>query len=121
MNKTDALRRLDDMRKLKKNWNSYGAEAPNALALRNARTFLEAADTYGLLPYRVAPTSMEGVCFTWRLPGGDREVALEFYNSGKSYALLADDSTEEMDVIEVTDPDTALPKFQDYLFETYSP
>ena len=47
-------------------------------------------------------------------------MVLEFYNKGDSYALLADSTTEEMDVFQVTDAEEALLRFQDYLFENQS-
>jgi hypothetical protein len=88
--------RLDDCMALTNGWNGYTATAPNAVSIENARHFLEAMQSAGYEPTRVAPSAMGGVAITRKM--GDKKVFVEFYNDAKAYALFSNCDSKEMDV-----------------------
>lgn len=96
----ELMLRLEEMRALRDNWNSYSAPAPTAAAIENAKLLVAAARTDGTIPERVEPSAMGGVGVTFAR--GDREAVVEFYNDGTAHALFADNKTEEMDTRPVT-------------------
>ena len=97
MTHTEARQRLEAMKALKANWNSYGAEPPNEYAMTLASRFLEAMEQEGIEPTRVNPTAMEGVAIARRV--GPRNTYFEFYNRGESACLFADNNTEAMNAL----------------------
>lgn len=84
--------RLGAMRSLEKNWDSYGADPPSGLAVRNAAALCEAAVQCGVEPRAVLPSAMGGigVSFAGSVPGA--EVWCELYNRGTAHALFHDGS-----------------------------
>ena len=89
------LERLKSLRELEAGWNSYSAPAPSAVAIEQTELFLGIAYSRHIPPVRMEPSAMGGVGVTFIR--GDREVVVEFYNSGTAHALLSDDSTDAME------------------------
>lgn len=79
----------DEMRKLEKDWDSYGADPPTELAIENARAFCEILGSPHCLSkgtwYHVAPSVEDGVGVTLgHAPG---EFYIEFSNDGEITAI----------------------------------
>ena len=87
---------------------------PNSEAIRLAREFIIQMKRNGQPPTRIAPSVVGGIGVTKRV--GDRMAYVEFYNSGKVYALLTDDHTDGC-VIEVFPEEypSLLVQIKDYL------
>jgi len=62
------MNQMDDLRKLKHGWDSYGAEPPSQAACDNAERFLA-----GCQPI---PTTRGGIAFEWSMCGW--ELYIEF-------------------------------------------
>ncbi|MBI3945720.1 MAG: hypothetical protein HY321_07365 [Armatimonadetes bacterium] len=73
------------------NWDTYGAEAPNALALRNAKRILRDLATFGLRPDRIAPSAEGGVALVFVREA--RYADLECLNTSEVLAGLSDGHT----------------------------
>lgn len=91
--------RLEGMRSLKNNWDSYGAQAPNARAIFYAQEILSSLAHRNLLPDRVNPSVEDGVTFSYRR--GEHYADIEFFNSGEVLAATIDGGGEP-DVWNVT-------------------
>lgn len=77
------------------NWNSYGAAAPNKLAISHVRLVVEQAMSAGLSPSAVVPTSEGGAAVIFR--NGRLHGDIECFNDGEILAL-ATTGTEEPEV-----------------------
>ena len=86
------LSRIDDMRTIDDGWNGYSAPAPSALAINNARQFVNELYGVGTTAMRVAPSAIGGVGIT--LSKGEKSVYVEFYNDGSIYRMLIDDGID---------------------------
>lgn len=91
---------LNSLGKLEPGWNSYSAPAPSILAIEHTRLFLGIAHHQDVPLDQVEPSAMGGVGMTFTR--GDREVVVEFYNSGTAHALFSDDSTDAMETRSVS-------------------
>jgi hypothetical protein len=85
---------LDALKTLEDGWDSYSAPAPSHAAIENAKALANEADTLHTTPERVEPSAMGGVGVTFS--AGEREVVIEFYNSGTAHALFSDEATGDM-------------------------
>lgn len=80
---TDFIQKLNDFGRLKDNWDSYGAEVPSKISIKNARRFLLDNAHVALQFYFVSP-------------GVNGEIMIELKNGNKSAEIyfLPDASTE---------------------------
>lgn len=80
---TDFIQKLNDFARLKDNWDSYGAEVPSKISIKNARQFL-LNNAQVVLP------------FYFVSPGVNGEVMIELKNENKSAEIyfLPDSSSE---------------------------
>jgi hypothetical protein len=105
------LVRLNSFAELEAGWNSYSAPAPSAIAIDHAKQFLGVAHRQDTPPERLEPSAMGGVGATFT--SGDREVVVEFYNSGTAHALFSDDSTDAMETRPVSTDERGFSLFHD--------
>ena len=78
------MRAFEELKTLRQGWDSYDAPPPSAIAIANARRFVELA---ARKPERIAPSAVGGVGVSHRENG--RKVYTEFYNDGRVYALYS--------------------------------
>jgi hypothetical protein len=80
-----AEQKLEDMNKLLRNWNSYGAEPPNDESRTRATKVLTVLQDQFFPPTKVVPSSEGGVaiCFI----KDDRYADIEFLNTGEILAV----------------------------------
>lgn len=90
----ELIEQISEFTKLEKGWNSYSAPAPTSAAIENAKSLVTLACDSDMIPERVEPSAMGGVGVTFS--HGQREVAVEFYNTGKAHALFVNDATSDM-------------------------
>ena len=76
-----AQERLAELERLKSNWDSYGAPAPNDVAIRNAAHVLELMQPFDLAAANIAPSAEGGIGFFFEFE--DRYADLEFSNDGE--------------------------------------
>lgn len=78
---------LDGLRKLQVNWDSYGAEPPNAAAVSALRRILLQVSRVGLEPAKIAPSAEGGaaVCFVRE----DKYADVECFNNGDVLAVTS--------------------------------
>jgi hypothetical protein len=76
--------------KLKENWDSYGATAPNDWAIGAALRFLISERATDLLPVRVMPSAEGGVAL--RFVFGEKRALVEFLNSSSFDVMLYDNA-----------------------------
>jgi hypothetical protein len=88
----DLFNRLEKMRSLRDDWNSYGAEAPNPRAIFYAQEILSSLMHRNLLPDRVNPSAENGITFSFRR--GERYADIECFNSGEILAVTTDGNDE---------------------------
>lgn len=105
---------LEALLKIEADWNGYGSEPPNALAIALAKQAVLSGAKFNLIPDRaVASTSGgAGICFYAR----DRYADLEFFNTGEIVAMTSD-GRNPPDVWELTPDkiDLALTTIREYL------
>lgn len=66
---------------LEPNWNSYGSERPNSVAIANARKIIGLCDGAGVIPARIVPDADGGMAVTF------------FENEKHSYIAASNDSS----------------------------
>jgi len=71
---------IDQLNKLPTNWNSYGSNPPNLIAVDTAREILDALWHIQVPPSRVAPLADEGIVI-WLMLNSCR-ISIESLNSG---------------------------------------
>jgi len=72
--------RIDSFLSLTKGWDSYIAESPNTIAIRNAKEALNVLARQSKFPTKVSPSADEGVIFEFL--NGNNYFLLEFCNDG---------------------------------------
>jgi hypothetical protein len=85
----EALRRLDEIAHIERNWDSYDSESPTAEAVSLGRELVQrvyklASDS--AVPFSIAPLSGRGVQIEWRR--GLNAIEVEIDNRGKLGYLL---------------------------------
>lgn len=80
---------IKEMVSLKKGWNSYDADPPNALSIQNAQTMLDILKHTGIEPRRVAPVADGGIAIWLDL------IPIMCYNSGEITIELGEDKEEK--------------------------
>jgi hypothetical protein len=85
-------RKLQEMRTLVRDWNSYGAESPNETSLNRAAQTLTQLQDRLFVPTKIVPSSEGGVaiCFIQ----GDRYADIEFLNTGENLAVTYSEAEE---------------------------
>lgn len=81
-------KKIDDLASLAQNWNSYGAEAPNSIAINAARGILERLIEKNFLPGKAVPSAENGVALVFTK--NDRYADIECFNTGEIIAMLMD-------------------------------
>jgi hypothetical protein len=96
---------LDGLRKLRVDWDSYGAEPPNALAVSALRRILLQVSQAGLEPTKIAPSAEGGaaVCFVHE----DKYADVECFNNGDVLAVTSEEG-RDLEVWEVSEESAAV-------------
>ena len=94
----DAGLELHRISNLEADWDSYGAEAPSATAIRASQEVLEELAGALILPSTIVPSAEGGVSIYFMT--GDRTVYIENYNQG-SQVLVMYDRHGNTEVLEV--------------------
>jgi hypothetical protein len=95
------LGKLEDLSKLEKDWDSYGATAISRPAIEEAKRLLILASAeskarrLALTAPFVAPVASGSVHLEWESSKGDLYLALEFDGKDISYFRSADDDSAE--------------------------
>ena len=100
-----AGRALKESSGLREGWDTYGSQAPNALARKNAWRILVNLYSAELAPTRVLPSSEGGIAFSF--VSGSKRGEIETYNTGEIIAAKYSD-TGSPEIWEVQDNDDAL-------------
>lgn len=92
---------LQHLKVLPSNWNSYGAEVPNNVAIKNAEIILDFLFDRGmeLFPKRIVPSAEGGVAFAYI--DGSKYADIECFNEGKIFVGISQ-GTKEPVVWEIT-------------------
>lgn len=77
------LKWMDDMKSIKAGWDSYSAEAPNEIAMNNAKLVLDHLYSSSIIPDRIIPSVEGGVAITFIRD--DRYADFECFNDGEIY------------------------------------
>jgi hypothetical protein len=94
----DAEGELDRISNIKTDWDSYGAEPPNADAIRASREILEELADALILPSTIVPSAEGGVSVYFMT--GNRTAYVESYNQG-SQVLVMYDQNGDAEVFEL--------------------
>lgn len=95
----EELQKLRELGALEENWNTYGASAPNDLAIESAAKALEYLNSLEVQPDRVAASSEGGVAVSFF--ENEEYADIEFFNTGEIAAITSNASGRE--VWEVSD------------------
>jgi hypothetical protein len=82
--------RINNLSKLKDDWNSYGSAAPNKTALFWAHRVLQELLRANFAPRAIKPSSDEGVGIVFISP--DKHVTIECLNSGHIFVIDSNSS-----------------------------
>jgi hypothetical protein len=102
---SDAWKRLRNTTTLADGWDTYQAEAPNAIAHDLAQRVLTTLEGAWLAPARVLPSAEGGIAISF--VAGDRRAEIEVYNTGEVVAATYS-SRGEPAVWELRDTEDAL-------------
>ena len=83
-------KRIRALRQLSKDWDSYGAEAPNGKATYGAWQVILELRNLGLAPTSILPSVEGGVGITFRRDG--KYADIECFNTGEILAIQSDGS-----------------------------
>lgn len=100
---TEKIARMADW---KHGWNGYDASPPNDVAIDAAQRFMRAVLSlpYDFMPRKVQPTVMGGIGIAHTMK--DREVRLEFLNSGLAGVMFTSDDAAPVASEVETDPES---------------
>jgi hypothetical protein len=87
-NKIAALKSLDDMLKLERDWDGYGSEAPNIIAVDLAKRTIMSAYEKTFPWTNVLASVQEGVAISFTTPSNKTYAYVETYNVGEITALV---------------------------------
>jgi len=94
----DAEGALDRISSMERDWDSYGAEPPNANSVRASKEILEELAGALILPSTIVPSAEGGVSIYFMT--GHRTVYIESYNQG-SQTLVMYDHNGNAEVLEI--------------------
>lgn len=83
-------RRIDSMRKMRDNWNTYGAKAPNRKARFWSHRVLQVLSRFNFAPQSVSASSDEGVAIFFKYE--NRRASIECFNTGEILGIISEDS-----------------------------
>jgi hypothetical protein len=87
--------KIEEMKLLQPNWDSYGADAANPRTLRDATAFLrKLTESQGLEEPQVAPTRVGGVCALWATNGHELEVEFEPRDGATLVSFVFEDARD---------------------------
>ena len=94
------LERIESLRHVGANWDSYGADAPNSETLSAGGRFLQSfVDAFGLPEPYVTPTRIGGLLVLWTI--GSHELEIEFEGRGAAtlvtYAYENEETGEKVE------------------------
>jgi hypothetical protein len=99
---------------IEKNWDSYGAEPPNAVSIRGASDFAQRAVMRGLFPERIEPSAEGGIAVAFFR--GEKRAIAEFLNDETRELFLYARSGEMFNGIPANDSlEAILAVIRDYL------
>jgi hypothetical protein len=81
-----ASKRLEEIRRLKRGWNSYGAVPVNAAVAHGVSALLQLLDEKGFRQPSVSPTARGGITLEWSHSSAGVEISFEF----ESITILID-------------------------------
>lgn len=76
----NCLKRVENFRYLKTDWDSFGSVAPNEIAISNAQKASLKIAKYTFFPEAINPSSDEGILFEYIIKG--KYYVFEFFNDG---------------------------------------
>jgi|SRR5271154_1278912 len=88
----DLQRKINEMRKLSHNWDTYGAEPPNEEARNAARELLVCMEGRKFLPTDAVASAEGGVALSFT--AGNRYADIECLNSGEILAVTVNERGE---------------------------
>ncbi len=105
---------IDGLARLRKNWNTYGAEPPNAAAISNAKNVLERCIFMGIVPTKVLASAEEGVAVIF--DDGEKYADIESFNTGEILAIISNRHSEPVVwTIDSDTTDSALERIREFL------
>lgn len=113
----EALDRCENLGALAANWDSYGAEAPNAKARYWAGEALIKVHRLGVAAPRIAASVENGIGLTLRK--GSKSATIEFFNDGDIVAVRSDGAAMPVAWDVATDPksiEAALYQMRDFVY-----
>ncbi|MEK7253939.1 MAG: hypothetical protein AAB316_04290 [Bacteroidota bacterium] len=81
-----ALEKVEKLKSLEKNWDSYQADPPSAFAISSSQSFIKKADQDGLQTYFVAPGRSGEVLVEFK--NGDKAAEVYFEPDGSAEVLM---------------------------------
>jgi hypothetical protein len=108
-----AADKLQKLSVLPENWNSYGAHAPNQVAITSAKQFLGELNSRNLEPSRIVASAANGVSLCFFRP--QKYAEIECYNTGESVAIIKDTSSNWRDIWEIESIQSSVGRIQDFL------
>lgn len=84
----EALRKIQELKSLPRDWNGLDSEPPTYTAIARAATVLIALESISLRPERVAASAEGGIGIMFRR--GRKFASIEFLNSGETVVLTSD-------------------------------
>lgn len=108
-----AVDELDKLSALPDDWNSYGAHAPNEIAIQKATLFLDELKAKNLEPSRILASAANGVSLCFFRP--KRYAEIECYNTGETVAVIKNTANNWREIWEIKSNPSAVEKIQDFL------
>ena len=84
----EEIQKLEELKVLKCNWDTYGASAPNETAIKSATRALQQLYQLDVRPDRVAPSTEGGIVISFF--EDPKYADIEFFNSGEIAAIISD-------------------------------
>lgn len=107
-------RQLDEFKELQDNWNGYGSEAPNNIALTLSHELGDILHEREFEPTRVLPSAEEGVGVSFA--SGEKRAIIECFNDGDVVAVTYEDDGEPR-VWEVGSSEVDLREAVDHIYD----
>ena len=109
----DEIRNLKGLTALELDWNTYGAPAPNKIAVENATNALRLFSKVDVRPDRVAPSAEGGIAISFF--EGERYSDIECFNSGEIAAIVSDATNREVWEVAESELQTSLERIVEYV------
>lgn len=87
-----AFIKIENFQNLSKNWNSYGAEAPNSTSIHWAQKVIDVLHKFNFPPTGIVPSAEEGIGIYFSK--GKLYADMECFNTGEILAVISDSKTE---------------------------